>query len=93
MAQQDVYKRQPRNTSRVTSARSYAAAARSDPAPSASSSSTSPSALAEVKSFFEEYDLEEVARLYRSIRDRLRTATPTEKFLLLAEAAAAIGLL
>ena len=53
--------------------------------------SKSPSALAEVKSFLEEYDLEEVARLYRSIRERLRTVTPTKKFLLLAEAAAAIG--
>lgn len=70
---------------------SYAAATRKQ---KTSSCPTDGDALTEVKNFIAEYDLVEVARVFRSIRERLQSEqSPTERFLLLAEAAAAIGLL
>lgn len=56
-------------------------------------SSGTPSTMDEIRSFLEEFDLVQVAATFRMIRDKLSSANATEKFLLLAEAAAAIGLL
>lgn len=56
-----------------------------NPAPAAFSVPSSTSNLAKVTSFLKLYDFQEVARIFENIRDRLRTATPTEKFLLVVD--------
>ena len=44
-----------------------------------------------VRDFLSGYDLKKVASTFRSIRDRLETADPTERFMLLVEACTVIG--
>ena len=81
-----------RTTSQQPSLKAPVAAAPATPT-SSTSQPAKRSALAEISSFLEEFDLEEVARIYRQIRDRLHKADARQRFLLLAEAAAAIGML
>ena len=76
------------NRSAVKPGRSYAASV---------SRQTAQSVISDdaqfVRDFLSGYDLKKVASTFRSIRDRLETADPTERFMLLVEACEVIGLL
>ena len=67
--------------------RSYAAAAKRSPQASSTDD------LAVVSDFLASYDLQKVAQTFLKIKERLATASPQDKFLLLVEACRIIGLL